>query len=92
MIELSSGTLLWFAAGILLLILGVLIRSRGWLFLLAGYDESASVPDDVIQNIAGNTVLRIGGVQIRMKDEAVRFLSGQCSKSHASATVATASS
>lgn len=59
MIELSSGTLSWFAAGILLLILGVLIRFRGWLFLLAGYDESASVPDDVIQNIAGNTVLRI---------------------------------
>jgi hypothetical protein len=33
-----------------------------------------------------------GGVQIRVKDEAVRFLSGQCSKSHASTVVATASS
>ncbi|WP_248898217.1 hypothetical protein [Haloplanus halobius] len=31
-----------------------------------------------------------GGVQIRMKDEAVRFLSGQCSKPTASSVIATA--
>ena len=59
MIEFSSGTLPWLAAGILLLILGVLIKFRGWLFLLAGYDESSSVPDNVVQDIAGNTVLRV---------------------------------
>jgi len=59
MIELSSGALSWLAAGLFLLILGVLIRFRGWLFLLAGYDESSSVPDDVVQVIAGNTVLRV---------------------------------
>ena len=59
MIEFSSGTLPWLAAGILLLILGVLIKFRGWLFLLAGYDESSSIPDNVVQDIAGNTVLRV---------------------------------
>ncbi|MFA9518424.1 hypothetical protein ACERIT_14630 [Halopenitus sp. H-Gu1] len=59
MIEFSSGALPWLAAGILLLILGVLIKFRGWLFLLAGYDESSSVPDNVVQDIAGNTVLRV---------------------------------
>jgi len=59
MIEFSSGSLPWLAAGILLLILGVLIKFRGWLFLLAGYDESSSIPDNVVQDIAGNTVLRV---------------------------------
>lgn len=59
MIEPSSGALSWLSVGLLLLILGVLIRFRGWTFLLAGYDESSSIPDDVVQVIAGNTVLRV---------------------------------
>jgi len=41
-------------------VLGALIRFAGWTFLLAGYDETSPVPDDVAQNVAGNTVLRIG--------------------------------
>jgi uncharacterized membrane protein YidH (DUF202 family) len=60
MIELSSGGLEWLASGSLLLVAGVLIRFRGWTFLLAGYDETSSVPDDVVREAAGNTVVRVG--------------------------------
>jgi hypothetical protein len=60
MIELSADALEWLAVGTLLTIAGALIKFRGWSFLLAGYDETATVPDDVVQNIAGNTILRIG--------------------------------
>lgn len=60
MIELSSNAFQWLGVGVLLTIVGVLIKFRGWTFLLAGYDKSSSIPDDVVANIAGNTVLRIG--------------------------------
>lgn len=60
MIALSSGALEWLAIGGLLTIAGALIKVRGWTFLLAGYDETAAIPDDVVQDIAGNTVLRVG--------------------------------
>lgn len=60
MIELSSSALQWLGVGALLVIAGVLIKFRGWTFLLAGYDETAPIPDDVVANVAGNTVLRIG--------------------------------
>lgn len=50
----------WFAVGIVLTVAGGLIKFRGWTFLLAGYDETSPIPDDVIADIAGNTVLRIG--------------------------------
>lgn len=51
----------WLAAGALVTVLGVLIKFVGWTWLLAGYSESTSpVPDEVVQNTAGNTVLRIG--------------------------------
>lgn len=60
MIELSSSALEWAVVGCLLTIAGALIKFRGWTFLLAGYDESSSIPDDVVQNVAGNTILRIG--------------------------------
>jgi cytochrome c biogenesis protein CcdA len=60
MLELPPSALQWLGAGGLLVIAGALIRFRGWTFLLAGYDESAAVPDEVVADIAGNTVLRIG--------------------------------
>ena len=60
MIELSASPLEWLVVGCLLTIAGALITFRGWTFLLAGYDETASVPDSVVQNVAGNTVLRVG--------------------------------
>ncbi|ESP89775.1 hypothetical protein [Candidatus Halobonum tyrrellensis] len=60
MIEPTSGSLEWLAVGCLLTIAGALIRFRGWTFLLAGYDETAPVPESVVQNVAGNTVLRVG--------------------------------
>ncbi|MFC5279050.1 DUF3784 domain-containing protein [Halorubrum rubrum] len=50
----------WIAVGCLLTIVGWLIRFRGWTFLLAGYDGTSSVPDEVVAEVAGNTVLRIG--------------------------------
>mgnify|MGYP000315483877 CR=1 FL=1 len=60
MIELSGGALEWLAVGCLLTVAGALIKFRGWTFLLAGYDESASIRDDVVQNLLGNSILRIG--------------------------------
>lgn len=60
MIDVSADALEWLAVGTLLTIAGALIKFRGWTFLLAGYDETAAVPDDVVRNIAGSTILRIG--------------------------------
>lgn len=56
----SSQALQWLGVGVLLVSAGGLIKFRGWTFLLAGYDETSPVPDDVIADVAGNTVLRIG--------------------------------
>ncbi len=60
MIELPSMAMQWFGVGALFVVLGYLIKFRGWTFLLAGYDSTSPIPDDVIADIAGNTVLRIG--------------------------------
>lgn len=60
MIALSSGALEWLAIGGPLTIAGVPIKFRGWTFLLAGYDETGGIPDSAVQDIAGNTVLRVG--------------------------------
>jgi hypothetical protein len=60
MAVLASKTVEWLVAGGLLTVLGALIRFRGWTFLLVGYDETSRVPDDVAQQVAGNTVLRVG--------------------------------
>ena len=60
MIGRSSAAPEWLAVGVLLTIAGGLIRFGGWTFLLAGYDETSPVPDDVVRAVAGNTVLRIG--------------------------------
>lgn len=51
----------WLGSGIFIALLGALIKFTGWTWLLAGYSEStSSVPDDVVQEMAGNTILRIG--------------------------------
>jgi hypothetical protein len=51
----------WIASGVLVTLLGVLIKFGRWTWLLAGYSESTSpVPDDVVQDMAGNTILRVG--------------------------------
>jgi hypothetical protein len=60
MLASTSSALEWLAVGALLTLAGALIRFRGWTFLLAGYDESVSVPDDVVRGVAGNTVFRAG--------------------------------
>jgi hypothetical protein len=61
MLGVGPRALQWIAAGVLVTTLGVLIKYVGWTWLLAGYSESSSsVPDDVVRDIAGNTVLRIG--------------------------------
>jgi len=57
---LASKAVEWLVAGGVLTVLGALIRFRGWTFLLAGYDETSRVPDDVVRQVAGNTVLRVG--------------------------------
>jgi hypothetical protein len=59
-IEPSALAFEWLAAGGLVAIAGALVKFRGWTFLLAGYDTTSPVPDDVVQDMAGNTVLRIG--------------------------------
>lgn len=60
MFDIGTLAVEWFAAGTLLVVLGGLIRFAGWTFLLAGYDQTSSVPDNVVANIAGNTILRVG--------------------------------
>jgi hypothetical protein len=51
----------WLASGAFVAVLGGLIRFAGWTWLLAGYDEStASVSDDAVREMAGNTILRVG--------------------------------
>lgn len=61
MLGLGPRPLHWLTGGALVTLLGVLITFVGWTWLLAGYSKSASpVPDEVVQDIAGNTLLRIG--------------------------------
>lgn len=60
MFDVGSIAIEWLAVGALLVGVGSLIKYFGWTFLLAGYDETSPVPDDVIADMAGNTVLRIG--------------------------------
>jgi len=60
MFGLPSTALQWLSAGLVLLIAGVLIKFRGWTFFSAGYDETSPVPDEVVADVAGNTILRIG--------------------------------
>ncbi|WP_324761103.1 DUF3784 domain-containing protein [Haloarcula montana] len=58
--ELTADAFEWFVVGTLLATVGVLIKFREWTFLLAGYDGTSPVPDDVVQDVAGNTIIRIG--------------------------------
>jgi hypothetical protein len=61
MLGLGSRALEWSAGGVLVTLLGILIKFAGWTWLLAGYSESTSaVPDEVVQDLAGSTLLRIG--------------------------------
>ena len=59
--SLGSMPIEWLASGAFVMLLGGLIKFAGWTWLLAGYSEStSSVSDDVVQDIAGNTILRVG--------------------------------
>lgn len=60
MFEFGSMAVEWFGVGAFLAALGALIKFRRWTFLVAGYDRSSSVPEDVVADIVGSTVLRIG--------------------------------
>ncbi|ELY63353.1 DUF3784 domain-containing protein [Natrinema versiforme] len=61
MLDGSSIAIEWVASGVFITLLGVLIKFAGWTWLLAGYSKSSSkVPDDVVQDMAGNTILRVG--------------------------------
>lgn len=60
MLNVGTIAIEWLAVGVVLTVAGSLIKFLGWTFLLAGYDETSSVPDEVISDMAGNTVLRIG--------------------------------
>lgn len=62
MFDSASVAVEWFAVGALLAALGALIKFRRWTFLIAGYDRTSPVPEEVAANIVGNTVLRIGVV------------------------------
>jgi len=56
MFGLPSMALQWLGVGVLLLTAGALIKSRGWTFLLAGYDAMSPVPGEVVADVAGNTI------------------------------------
>jgi len=60
MFEFGSIAVEWFGVGALLAALGALIKFRQWTFLVAGYDRSSSVPKEVVADVVGSTVLRIG--------------------------------
>lgn len=60
MFGLPPGAIEWLASGAVLVALGALIRFGGWTFLIAGYDESAPVPEEVAASMVGATVLRLG--------------------------------
>jgi hypothetical protein len=45
--------------GVGILILGYLIKFRGWTFLLAGYDPDAITDEDAVADLAGGTIMRI---------------------------------
>jgi len=58
---LDALALEWLASGLFITILGAGIKFGGWTWLLAWYSESTSpVPDDVVRDMAGNTILRVG--------------------------------
>ncbi|WP_248896257.1 hypothetical protein [Haloplanus halobius] len=59
MFGLPSAALSWLGAGVLLLILGSLIRFREWTVPIAGYDETSPVPAAVAADAVGSTVLRM---------------------------------
>ncbi|MFC4407232.1 hypothetical protein [Haloarchaeobius iranensis] len=56
----ASTAVEWLAAGSIVTLAGVLVRFLGWTFLLAGYDGQSEIPDDVVREMAGNTILRVG--------------------------------
>lgn len=61
MLSLGPRVLQWVAVGAFMALLGGLMKFAGWTWLLAGYSKSTSpVPDEVVQDMAGNTLLRIG--------------------------------
>lgn len=60
MLDVGTIAIDWLAVGTVVAVAGGLVKYIGWTFLLAGYDETSPVPDDVVADIAGNTILRIG--------------------------------
>ncbi|WP_253736666.1 DUF3784 domain-containing protein [Halohasta salina] len=60
MVGISSEAIGAFGTGGVVLIIGYLIKFRHWTFLIAGYDQSLSIPEDVAADIAGSSILRIG--------------------------------
>jgi hypothetical protein len=50
----------------MLLLFAYLIRGRGQVSLIAGYDDSAAVPPDVAGRLVGNTLLRIGATTVAL--------------------------
>ena len=61
MLDIGPLAVEWLAAGAIVAVLGGFVKFGGWTWLLAGYSESTSpVPDDVVRDIAGNTLLRVG--------------------------------
>lgn len=64
MLHAVPGALEAVAVGVVVVIVGYLIRFREWTFLIAGYDRTSVVPPEVAADVVGSTVLRIGVVTI----------------------------
>jgi hypothetical protein len=61
MSTLGPSAVEWLASGAFVVFLGGLVKFAGWTWLLAGYSESTpAVPDGVVRDVAGNTILRVG--------------------------------
>ncbi|MXR21834.1 DUF3784 domain-containing protein [Halobacterium bonnevillei] len=60
MIDVLTAGAEWFLIGALFVVIAYLIKVRRWAFLIAGYDETAAIPEDVAVSVVGNFLLRVG--------------------------------
>jgi hypothetical protein len=60
MISELSATGSWFVVGGVLLVFEYLVRVREWTSLIAGYDDSVDVPQEIAASIVGNLLARVG--------------------------------
>ncbi|EMA55667.1 MULTISPECIES: DUF3784 domain-containing protein [Halococcus] len=59
LLALPVSSALTVLVGLGVLVIGYLIKFRGWTFLLAGYDPTAVTDEAALADLAGGTIIRI---------------------------------